>query len=72
MLGQVVAYLLWLEKRTEERNFPPDDRLFVLVKRTHNALHDLFVETHELGCKVVGRQVDQNVSGHRLRRRAAP
>ena len=39
------------EEWMDERDFPRDDELFVLVKRAHNAMHDLFNETHELrGC----------------------
>ena len=47
----MVANLLRLEEWMDERDFPRDDELFVLVKRAHNAMHDLFNETHELrGC----------------------
>jgi hypothetical protein len=31
----------------------------VCFKRAHDALHDLFLECHELGTKGVGRRVDQ-------------
>ena len=57
-LRPMVAYLLLLEERMEQRDFPRDDKLYQLVKRAHNALHDLFLETHELGCKGVGRRPD--------------
>jgi homoserine O-acetyltransferase len=37
------------------RDFPQDDKLYRLVKRAHDAVHELFLETHEMGCKGVGR-----------------
>jgi hypothetical protein len=54
-LRPIVAYLLKLEERMEERDFPRDDQLYRMVKQAHDAVHALFLETHELGCKGVGR-----------------
>jgi hypothetical protein len=53
-LRPMVAYLLKLEERMEERDFPQDDELYPMVKRAHDAAHALFLETHELGCEGVG------------------
>ena len=55
-LGPMVAYLTLLEERMKERDFPQDDPLYLMVKRAHDALHELFLETHEMGCKGVGRR----------------
>jgi hypothetical protein len=55
-LRPMVAYQLKLEERMEERDFPRDEKLYRLVKQAHDALHDLFLEAHELGCKGVGRR----------------
>ena len=37
-------------------DFPRDDKLYRMVKRAHNAMHDLFLDLHEIGCKGVGRR----------------
>ena len=59
-LRPMVAYLTLLEQRMEARDFPRGDRLYQLTKRARNALHDLFLETHELGCNGgVGRKPDK-------------
>ena len=55
-LRPMVAYLLLLEERMEQRDFPRDDKLYQLVKRRTMRLHEVFLETHELGCKGVGRR----------------
>ncbi len=58
-LRPMVAYLLKLEERMEQRDFPRDDKLYQLVKRAHDAVHALFLETHELGTSGTGRRVDR-------------
>jgi hypothetical protein len=40
----------------EQRDFPRDDKLYRLTKRAHRALHDLFLECHELGTAGNGRR----------------
>lgn len=55
-LGPMVAYLTLLEERMEQRDFPRDDKLYRMVERAHDAVHALFLETHEIGCKGVGRR----------------
>jgi hypothetical protein len=55
-LWPMMAHLLKLEDRMDGRDFPRDDKRYRLVKRAHDALHDVFFETHEMGCKGVGRR----------------
>ena len=55
-LRPMVAYLLKLEERCEQRSFPRDDQFFLKVKRAHDALHDLFLECHEVGTSGTGRK----------------
>ena len=38
------------------RDFPRDDKLYLIVKRAQDALHSLSLETHKLGCRGVGRR----------------
>ena len=45
----------------EQRNFPRDDQFFRKVKRAHDALHDLFLECHELGTSGTGRKLNKDV-----------
>ena len=42
----------------EQRDFPRDDKRYWLATRAHDALHDVLLETHELGCKGVGRRAN--------------
>ena len=53
-LGPMVAYLTLLEERMEQRDFPRDDKLFVMVKRAHDAVRDLFLECHEPAAVALG------------------
>jgi hypothetical protein len=55
-LGPMVPCLLKLEERMKQRDFPRDDKLFLMVKRAHHALHSLFLETHERACRGVGQR----------------
>ena len=51
----------------EQRDFPRNDRLYRIVKRAHNAIHDLFLETHE---RVQGRGATAEVVERRAMRDA--
>ena len=55
-LDPMVAYLTLLEERMEQRDFPRDDKLYRLTKRAYAALHELFLETHELSTIGTGRR----------------
>lgn len=40
----------------DQRGFPVDDELYLLVKRAREAMDELFIATHYLGCDNVGRR----------------
>ena len=45
-----MCYLTHLKTRMERVAFPPDDRLYLLVKKAHESMHDLFIAMHYLSC----------------------
>ena len=56
-LRPTLGYLGKLLRRMEQRDFPPDDKLYLLVKDAHDALFALNTETHYLSCSGgVGRK----------------
>ena len=55
----MVAYLLKLEERCEQRNSARDDQFFRKGKLAHDAMHDLFLECHELGTSGTGRRTNK-------------
>ena len=55
-LRPIMACLLQLEERMEQRDVPRDGQLFALVQHAHDAARKLFLETHNVACKDVGRR----------------
>lgn len=52
-----LRYLHKLQTRMEKVGFLPTDPLFQLVKKAHDAMQGLSVETHYMACKTgVGRE----------------
>jgi hypothetical protein len=49
-LQAIMNYLHRLQRRIEKTGFPPDDPLFVRVRKAYNATHALCVELHYLSC----------------------
>ncbi len=54
-LRPMAAHLHKLQERMEQRGFPTDDKLYLLVIRARTAVEDLFIATHYLGCDNVGK-----------------
>ena len=46
----MLSYLGRLQKRMEQRRFPSDDRLYVLVSEAFDRLHTIRMELHYLSC----------------------
>ncbi len=44
----MVGYLLMLRERMDERGFDHNDKLYAMTKRSYDAMHELFIETHYL------------------------
>ena len=49
-LRPALGYLSRLQRRMEQRGFPPRDPLYQLVERAYMALHHLFIELHYRSC----------------------
>lgn len=54
-LRPMVGHLHKLQDRMDQRGFPIDDELYLLVKKAREAMDELFIATHYLGCDNVGR-----------------
>jgi hypothetical protein len=55
-LAPSLRYLSKLQDRLAKVGFPPDDELYQLAKKAHDAVHSLRVEMHYRSCKSgVGR-----------------
>ena len=50
-LYNAANYLIRLQRRMEQRGFPADDSLVILVREAHNAMHKLTTRVHYLGCR---------------------
>ena len=51
----MLRYLTRLKDRMERRSFPKEDKLYRLVARIHDDMHDLSVTLHYMTCEGVGR-----------------
>lgn len=49
-LGPALGYLHRLQRRMEQRGFPPQDPLYQLVGRAYEAMHHLYIELHYRSC----------------------
>jgi hypothetical protein len=49
-LHPALGYLSRLQRRMEQRGFPPQDQLYQLVTRAFEALHHLCIELHYRSC----------------------
>ena len=50
-LRPMLGYLSRLTKRMEQERFLDDDELLLSAREAYNAVHDLTVKAHYLGCK---------------------
>jgi hypothetical protein len=64
-----LQYFYRLRRRIEQRGFPRDDKVRVLVERTHDALHDLRIALHYAACD--RQRTRNNLAGYE-RRGSAP
>jgi hypothetical protein len=60
-----VNYLSRLRKRMEAVGFPPNDRLYLLVRKAHDALDELSIAVHYLSCDGVGNPTREDDDGKR-------
>lgn len=50
-LRSMLGYLNRLEKRMAEQGFPLDDELYRATVKARDAMHDLSIKAHYLGCR---------------------
>jgi hypothetical protein len=49
-----LSYLHRLQRRMEKTGFPPDDPLFVRVRKAYGAMHAVCMELHAYSAKIRG------------------
>jgi hypothetical protein len=49
--AEMLRYLGALNKRIQQRRFPPNDPLVIAGREAYNAMHTLHVELHFLSCE---------------------